>query len=70
MSTSSQKNLNRLFGFVTTGMYRKDSKRIYVVSGATHFDLQLRAQQLLDIIAKFVDFADTELNTSKSFVTG
>ena len=34
-----------------------------VVSGATHFEVQLRAQQLLDVIAKFADFADTELNT-------
>ena len=41
-----------------------------VVSGATHFEVQLRAQQLLDVIAKFADFADTELNTGKSFVTG
>ena len=41
-----------------------------VVSGATHFEVQLRAQQLLDLIAKFADFADTELNTGKSFVTG
>ena len=40
-----------------------------VVSGATHFEVQLRAQQLLDVMAKFADFADTELNTGKSFVT-
>ena len=41
-----------------------------VVSGNTHFEVQLRAQQLLDVIAKFADFADTELNTGKSFATG
>ena len=41
-----------------------------VVSGATNHEVQLRAQQLLDIIARFADFTDTELNTSKSFVTG
>ena len=29
-----------------------------------------RAQQPLDVIAKFADFADTELNTGKPFATG
>ena len=41
-----------------------------IVSGATHFEVQLRAQQLLDILAKFASFADTDLDTSKPFVTG
>ena len=41
-----------------------------VRSGATYFEVQLRAQQLLDVIAKFADFADAELNTGKSFATG
>ena len=41
-----------------------------IVSAATHFEVKLRAQQLLDVIAKFADFADTDLNTSKAFVTG
>ena len=29
-----------------------------IVSGAAHFEVQLRAQQLLDDIAKLADFAD------------
>ena len=41
-----------------------------MVSDATHFEVQLRAQHLLDVIANFVDFADTELNQRKSFATG
>ena len=32
-----------------------------VVSGETNFEVQVRAQQLLDIIANFAEFADTEL---------
>ena len=34
---------------------------IIIVSGATHFEVQLRAQQVLDVIAKFADFADRNL---------
>ena len=32
-----------------------------VVSEATHFEVQLCTQQLLDVIVKFADFADMSL---------
>ena len=41
-----------------------------VVTGDTNFEIQQRAQKLLDTVAQFADFAATALNLGKSFATG
>ena len=41
-----------------------------VVTGDTNFEIQQRAQKLLDTVAQFADLAATALNLGKSFATG
>ena len=41
-----------------------------LVTGGTNFEIQQRAQKLLDTVAQFADFAATALNLGKSFATG